>query len=83
MVATRLDLRDWVYEALAANGGSATIVIVAKHIWDKHGQELRAAGDLFFTWQYDMRWAAQKLRDKGVCIPADEAPRGIWQLSGY
>ena len=51
-------LVDWVREALLAYPNGATIVQVAKHIWDKHQAELAQAGDLFFTWQYDMRWAA-------------------------
>jgi hypothetical protein len=39
------------------------------------------SGDFFFTWQYDIRWAAQTLRDKGALKPDIEAPRGIWQLA--
>jgi len=35
--------------------GETSIVRIAKHIWDCHEADLRASGDLFFTWQYDMR----------------------------
>lgn len=59
----REDLKDWVYEAVRENGGVASIVTVAKHIWIHHEAELRASGDLFYKWQYDMRWAAQRLRN--------------------
>ncbi|MCG8559499.1 MAG: hypothetical protein MI824_06855 [Hyphomicrobiales bacterium] len=81
MVATKADLINWVYDALLSFGGKARIVAVAQHIWEHHEQELQDAGDLFFTWQYDMRWAAQELRDTGKCKPASEVPRGVWQLS--
>lgn len=79
-MAKKIDLVDWVYEAINAHGGSATIVQVAGHIWENYEQELRQSGDLFYTWQYDMRWAAQHLRDNGMCKPARSGPRGRWEL---
>ena len=51
----RSDLVDLVYAAVRDLGGRATIVQVAKHIWENNEAELRASGDLFYTWQYDMR----------------------------
>jgi hypothetical protein len=64
-MATKDDLRLWVEEALTALGGSGTVVEVAEAIWSRHEPDLRSSGDLFYTWQYDMRWAAQALRDTG------------------
>lgn len=58
-------LKRWVLEAVDAHGGKASVVEVAKHIWSHHKSELEAAGDFFYTWQYEMRWAAQRLRDEG------------------
>ena len=49
-------LKPWILEALAALVGEGRVVEVAKHIWDS--REHRASGDLFYTWQYGMRWAA-------------------------
>ena len=51
-MANKYDLTDWLVEALRANGKSATIVDVCKYIWDKYEDELRASGDLFYSWQY-------------------------------
>ena len=79
-MATRQDLLDWVLEALQGQGGKATISDVAKHIWDHHEGELRESGKLFFTWQYDMRWAAKRLRDQNLLAAADSTPRGVWAL---
>lgn len=64
-MATRDDLMTWVVEALAELGGSGTQIDVAKVVWRRHEPDLRASGDLFYTWQYDIRWAATKLRKQG------------------
>lgn len=74
-------LKDWVLEALGTLGGSGRVVEVVKHIWRHHEQDLRSSGDLFFTWQYDMRWAAQKLRDEGRLKPVNGNRSGPWELS--
>ena len=74
-------LEDWVCEALKAMGGSARIVDVARQIWSRHESELRVDGDLFYTWQYAMRWAAERLRKKGIMKTVAMSPRGLWELS--
>jgi hypothetical protein len=73
------DLKEWVLRAIKENGGEATLVQVAKHIWVNHESDLKRHGDAFYVWQYDMRWAAQYLRDEGHLVGADQAPRGIWR----
>lgn len=73
------DLKRWVLEAIDAHHGKASLINVAKHIWDEHESDLRSSGEGFYTWQYDMRWAAQALRDEGVLANADSTPRGIWE----
>jgi hypothetical protein len=80
-MATKYDLQNWVFDALVALGGEATLVAVARNIWSRHEQDLRSSGDLFYTWQYDMRWAAQTLRDTGRALPAKGRPRGVWAVS--
>ncbi len=80
MKLRREDLKQIVLDAIAAGGGSASIVNVAKHIWHDHGADLQDSGDLFYTWQYDMRWAATRLRDEGKLASADRSPKGIWEL---
>lgn len=80
-MATRDDLQDWVYQALENLGGTGRIVDVAKHIWENRSQELQASGDMFYTWQYDMRWAATKLRKSKKILPAEKSKKGEWRLS--
>jgi hypothetical protein len=78
---TREVLLQWVLEALEALGGRGHVPEVAREIWRRHEQELRAAGDLFYTWQYDMRWAAQQLRNSGRLRDVD-GKRGLpWELA--
>lgn len=69
-----------VIRALEAHEGRATIVQTAKHIWENNEAELKASGDLYYTWQYEMRWAAQKLRDSGKLTLGREDGRNVWQL---
>lgn len=80
-MASREALKDWVVEVLNAHGGEAQLLDVAKEIWNSHEDELRASGGLFFTWQYDMRWAATKLRDEGVLQSKERGSREPWRLA--
>jgi len=81
-MSTRHELKLWVEEALRRYGGQAKLLDVAKDIWKHHEAGLLAAGELFFTWHYDMRWAATSLRKDGVV--EESGTRGIWKLvSGH
>jgi hypothetical protein len=80
-MASKEDLVTWVEDAIRANGGSARLLDVATHIWAYHESELRASGDLFYKWQYDMRWAANKLRRSGMMKSTDVSPNGVWELA--
>jgi hypothetical protein len=75
------NLQEWVMEAIESLGGGGTVVEVSREVWRRHEGDLREAGDLFYTWQYDIRWAAQELRDRGQLMPADQVPRGVWALA--
>ncbi|KAB2696562.1 hypothetical protein F9K79_17660 [Ochrobactrum sp. Kaboul] len=76
----REDLEDIVFRAVTSQGGSAAVVDVARFVWNNHETDLRASGDLFFTWQYDIRWAAQRLRDSGKFKDSKVAARGRWEV---
>lgn len=74
------DLKDCVMEALVELGGSGTITDISKVVWRRHEPDLRSSGDLFYTWQYDIRWAGQQLRDAGVLKEARSGTRR-WELA--
>ncbi len=76
----RDDLADILYSSIKALGGRADIVSVCKYIWANYQTELEHSGDLFFTWQYDIRWAATKLRKTKQMKTAEVSPRGIWEI---
>ncbi len=80
-MATKHDLKGWVIEALNAHSGTAHHIDVARHIWNHHRADLEASGDLFFSWQYDMRWAADHLRREGKLMPKPKGDRGPWRLA--
>ena len=75
-MATRGDLKQWVVDALKAQG-SSTVAEIAKHIWQNHEAELRQSGDLFYTWQYAMRWEDQKLQKEGKLLKKAKGRRWI------
>lgn len=73
-------LEAWILESLTELNRSASLLEVCKWVWANKEIELRSSGDLFFTWQYDIRWAATRLRKKGQLQAADVSPTGIWEL---
>jgi hypothetical protein len=77
----REQMQGWITSILKSNGGQATLIDVSKSVWHEHEAELRASGDGFFTWQYDLRWAADQLRRNGVLKPAALSPRSVWELN--
>lgn len=79
MIDYRTRLKQWVLDALSALGGSAQIAPICKHIWEAHEPELRASGDFFYTWQYDMRWAGQQLQNDGLLRKHRDSRR--WELT--
>jgi hypothetical protein len=73
--------KEWVVEALKELGGTGSILEISKYVWRHHEEDLREAGDVFYTWQYDIRWAGQQLRDAGV-LRAVHGGRGLpWELA--
>lgn len=76
---SKSELKIWVVEALHNLGGSGTVTDVARTIWNLHQAELEASGDLFYTWQYDIRWAAQALQDDGKLTKGNAKRR--WRLN--
>ena len=74
-------IKHYLLDALIDNEGAASVLVLAKNIWDNHEEDLRGLGDLFYSWQYDMRWAATELRAEGKLKPATEPQDEIWELA--
>lgn len=74
------DLPDMLESILIELGGSGTILEICKKFWADNEDELRASGDLFYTWQYDIRWAATTLRKAGIMKDAALSDSGVWEL---
>jgi len=58
-------MMPWIIDCLKSRGGGGWPKDVAKYVWENHESEIKLSGDILYTWQYDLRWAAQKLRDNG------------------
>lgn len=63
---SRNDFVGLLPKILVGLGRRATVVQVCKYIWEHYEEEIRNSGDFFYTWQYDVRWAADTLRKRGV-----------------
>lgn len=68
-------------DALRNLNGSGHFLDGLKHVWKRHEAEIKESGDMFYTWQYDIRWAATALRHDGLLRLADETPRRTWELA--
>jgi hypothetical protein len=77
----RADLKPWIVDALQAHDGRASVLEVCKYVWDHHQDDLRRGGDLFYTWQYDIRWAATKLRQEKILSSTEPKSSAPWRLS--
>jgi hypothetical protein len=80
---TRKDLCDWIVEALNELNGSAQIRQVREYIWKRHGEEITSSGNLHFTWNDDIMWAATQLRAKGLLKNAKATSKNVWALSQF
>ncbi len=80
-MATREDLEGWLINALTGLGGSGSIIDICKHIWEQHETDLKNSGNLLYTWQYDVRWTANRLRRKKIMRSVEESPPHVWQLA--
>lgn len=77
---TRYDLPDILYASVKAMGGQTNIIDVCKYVWEHYQTDLENSGELFYSWQYDIRWAATELRKIGRMKAAEISPRGIWEI---
>jgi hypothetical protein len=77
----RNDLTKIVIEALKYYEGAAPILDICKYVWQTYEEELRHSGDLFYTWQYDIRWAGTELRKNKIMKSSEISNKGIWELA--
>lgn len=75
------DLKECIKNALNHYDKKAKIPQICKFIWTNYESELRNSGNLFYTWQYDVRWAATELRREGTMKSKEEQTNGFWELA--
>lgn len=85
----RQDLPNLLYSLIKDLGGSASMMEIFREFWKRYEPLLKSSGDLFYTWNYDIRWAATQLRNANRMKPASKqenthgaptSPKGIWEI---
>lgn len=71
-------IASWLVEALTKTGPTTTPLQVAQQVWAHHEDDLRSAGDTLFTWQLDLRAAAEAMSAEGTLTIEDN---GDWSLT--
>jgi hypothetical protein len=71
----------WVLQALRDLGGTGTALEVSRGVWRDHEDDLKGMGDLFYSWQYDIRWAAMRLRKEGQLAQTAAKSHEPWMLT--
>jgi hypothetical protein len=80
-IIKRKDLTEILEEALVSLGGEGRIVEICEYIWSKYNNDLLSSGDIFYTWQYDLRMSAKEtLKAEGKVITIKEGNKSIWKL---
>lgn len=77
-MSTKEDLKRYILEALDELNGSASIINISKVVWRRHQGDLYNGGNIFYTWNYDLRWAAHQLQKENRLNTL--ARRGVWSL---
>ncbi|QCP60983.1 hypothetical protein [Pantoea sp. SO10] len=78
---TREIMKDWIIEALHSMNGVGWPKDVAKYVWEKYEGDLKRSGGMLYTWQYDLRWAAQLLRRDGILKQVNKRTDKPWELN--
>ena len=80
-IIKRKDLTEILEEALVSLGGEGRIVEICEYIWSKYSNDLLSSGDIFYTWQYDLRMSAKEtLKAEGKVITIKDGNKSIWKL---
>ncbi len=74
------ELPDYLFKTIEYMGGKGNIVEICRCFWSLYEGDIKPSEDLFYTWQYDIRWAATELRKTNRMKGVDISPRGIWEI---
>lgn len=74
-------LEVFIIESLKEFGQPTHYTDICKWVWKNYEKTLKNSGDMFYVWQYEIRWAATDLRGKGILKPVIESKKGLWELN--
>ena len=73
-------LPDLLYGVFKDMSGHGSIISICKRFWSNYENELKNSDDLFYTWPYNIRWAATAFRKTGRMQDANLSPSGVWEI---
>lgn len=79
-IIKKTDLPDIVIEALKHYNKKSHHIDIAKYIHNNYEHILKMSGDIYYEWQYLIRWAATHLRKSGIMKNAQYSDKGFWEL---
>ncbi len=70
-------------ENLKKLGGKSHFVPICRLVWGNHENWIRRSENMLFIWQYELGWAATRLRKKGIMLPDSGLKDGTWELAHH
>ena len=78
-IISKDDLPRLLEDVLKEMNGNGYILDISKKFWIKYKDNITPDNNLFYTWQYDIRWAATELRKNNIMVRPD-LEKGLWTL---
>ena len=79
-IVSKDDLPRLLENVLKEMNGNGYILDISKKFWIKYKDNITPDNNLFYTWQYDIRWAATELRKNNIMVRPD-LEKGLWTLA--
>ena len=79
-IISKNDLPILLEEVLKEMDGNGYILDISKKFWIKYKDNITPNNNLFYTWHYDIRWAATELRKNNIMVRPD-LEKGLWTLA--
>lgn len=62
-------------------GGKSHFVPICRLVWGNHENWIRRSENMLYIWQFELGWAATRLRKKGIMLPDSGRRDGTWELA--
>ena len=73
-------IEKMLIDALQYFGKPTLITDVNRYIWNKYENDIRMSDEMLYKWQYQLRWAATMLHQKGTITMDKKGTYGLWAI---